>query len=137
ARASRVARTGDGVEVLGRETSGEVEYALLVDAGHILVTVASDHTDRGFERYDIQASKQLYPDVLASEAWPFDECRAHWDRLVLRSWTTAPGGRRVYQEAALARVLSAGMGLAMVGRPRGPPHGPVLPSGTPARPRGA
>ena len=130
--ASTLATTTERVEVLGGETSGEVEYALLVDAGHILVTVASDHTDRGFERYDIQASKQLYPDVLASEAWPFDECRAHWDRLVLRSWTTALGARRMYQEAALAELLSADMWLDMLDRHGVPRQGLVFLSGTPA-----
>src|SRR5262249_42097802 len=130
--ASTLATTADRIEVLGRETSGEVEYALLVDAGQILVTVASDHTDRGVERYDIHASKQLYPDVLASEAWPFDECRAHWDRLVLRSWTTALGERRMYQEAALAELLSADMWLDMLDRHGVSRQGLVFLSGTPA-----
>ena len=130
--ASTLATTADRVEVLGRETSGEVEYALLVDTDQILVTVASDHTDRGFERYDIQASKQLYPDVLASEAWPLDECRAHWDRLIVRCWTTALGERRIYQEAALAELLSADTWLDTLDRHGVPRDGLVFLSGTPA-----
>ena len=130
--ASTLATTADRVEVLGEQTSGEVEYALLVDTGRILVTVASDHTDRGFERYGIQASKQLYPDVLASEAWPLDECRAHWDRLVLRCWTTTLGRRSVYQEAALAELLSPDTWLDMLHRHGVPRDGLVFLSGTPA-----
>ena len=130
--ASTLATTADRVEVLGPETSGEVEYALLVDNGRILVTVASDHTDRAFERYDIQASKQLYPDVLASEAWPLDECRPHWDQLVLRCWTTTLGERRMHQEAALAELLSPDTWLDMLERHRVPRHGLVFLSGTPA-----
>ena len=130
--ASTLATTADRVEVLGEQTSGEVEYALLVDTGRILVTVASDHTDRGFERYSIQASKQLYPDVLASEAWPLDECRAHWDQLVLRCWTTTLGRRSVYQEAALAELLSPDTWLDMLHRHGVPRDGLVFLSGTPA-----
>ena len=130
--ASTLATTADRVEVLGEQTSGEVEYALLVDTGRILVTVASDHTDRGFERYGIQASKQLYPDVLASEAWPLDECRAHWDRLVLRCWMTTLGERRMYQEAALAELLTADTWLDMLDRHGVPRDGLVFLSGTPA-----
>ena len=130
--ASTLATTADRVEVLGEQTSGEVEYALLVDTGRILVTVASDHTDRGFERYGIQASKQLYPDVLASEAWPLDECRAHWDRLVLRCWTTTLGQRSVYQEAALAELLSPDTWLDVLDRHGVPRNGLVFLSGTPA-----
>src|SRR5919202_2723413 len=97
--------TGDRVQVLGEDSSGEVEYALLLRAGRALVTVASDHTDRGFERYGVQASKQLYPDVLAPEVWPLEECRPHWDELVLRCWTSSGGERALYQEAALAELL--------------------------------
>lgn len=92
--ASTLATTANRVEVLGGETSGEVEYALLVDAGRILVTVASDHTDRGFERYDIQASKQLYPDVLASEHGPWKSAR--------------PTGTSLCSDAGRPRLASAG-----------------------------
>lgn len=130
--ASTLATTADRVEVLGAATSGEVEYALLVDAGQVLVTVASDHTDREFERHSIQASKQLYPDVLASEAWPLAECRAHWDSLVLRCWTTALGQRQLYQEAPLAELLSPDAWLDLLGRHGVPRQGLVFLSGTPA-----
>ena len=130
--ASTLATTADRVEVISPETSGEVEYALLVDAGQILVTVASDHTDRGFERYSIQASKQLYPDVLAAEAWPLDECQAHWDQLVLRCWATTRGERRMYQEAALADLLSAETWLDLLDRHGVPRDGLAFLSGTPA-----
>jgi Protein of unknown function (DUF2848) len=130
--ASTLATTADRVEVLGGETSGEVEYALLIDDGRVLVTVASDHTDRGFERYGIQASKQLYPDVLAPEAWPLEACRGHWDQLVLRCWTTASGHRRLYQEASLAELLGADTWLDLLTRERVPGDGLVFLSGTPA-----
>src|SRR5919202_3768342 len=82
-----VAVTAERIEVLGAETTGEIEYALLfAPDGEVFVTVASDHSDRAAERHGIQLSKQLCPHVLASEVWPYDEVRSHWERLMLRCW---------------------------------------------------
>ena len=49
--------TGSRIEVQGDATSGEVEYALFAHAGRTYVTVASDQTDREFERTSIPRSK--------------------------------------------------------------------------------
>lgn len=129
-----LATTSDRVQVLGSETSGEVEYALLVGADdELYVTVASDHSDRHFERFGIQLSKQLYPDVLAPEVWPYAEVRPHWDALVLRAWAIKRGERSLYQQAPLAELLSAADWLQRLGddelRVRRP--GLVFLSGTP------
>lgn len=102
-----LATTSDLVEVVSTETSGEVEYVILKDADLVYVGVGSDHTDRGFERYSIPASKQMYPKVVAPLVWPYDEVRDHWDSLVLRSWTTTGETRVLYQEAELATILNA------------------------------
>ena len=99
--------TGGRIEVLGVKSSGEVEYALLVHNGQIYVTVASDHTDREFEPHGIQAWKQLCPEVIATTVWPYAECQDHWERHVLRCWTTCGGRRQLYQEAELSELLSA------------------------------
>lgn len=123
--------TGDRVQVLSGDSSGEVEYALLFQADRAFVTVASDHTDRGFERYGVQASKQLYPDVLAPSVWPLEECRGHWDVLRLRCWATSGGERRLYQEATLAELLNANQWLELLERHRVPRSGLVFLSGTP------
>ena len=128
---SNLVTTGDRVEVLGEDSSGEVEYALLLTPDRAFVTVASDHTDRGFERYGIQASKQLYPNVLAPEVWPLEECRPHWDELVLRCWTSGGGARALYQEAALAELLSADVWLEKLAAAGVPRDGLVFLSGTP------
>jgi hypothetical protein len=103
-----LASTTDRVQVLGAETSGEVEFALLIGPEDgVYVTVASDHSDRAFERFGIQLSKQLYPDVLATEVWPYVEVHPHWDALVLRAWAIDHGERRLYQQAELAELVSA------------------------------
>ena len=127
-----VAVTSDRIEVLGAETSGEIEYALLVAAdGQLYVTVASDHSDRAAERHGIQMSKQLCPDVMAPDVWPYAEVADHWDSLVLRCWVSLDGERRLYQEAALAELLSAEDWLHTLDQEHLRQPGLVFLSGTP------
>jgi Protein of unknown function (DUF2848) len=130
--ANNLATTSDSIQVLGGETSGEVEFALLFgeDGGHY-VTVASDHSDRAAERHGIQLCKQLYPNVLAAEVWPYQELREHWDRLVLRCWVHARGERSLYQEAALAELLNPEDWLPILSREGIGQPGLVFLSGTP------
>jgi 2-keto-4-pentenoate hydratase/2-oxohepta-3-ene-1,7-dioic acid hydratase in catechol pathway len=127
-----VAVTAERIEVLGAETSGEIEYALLfAPDGEVYVTVASDHSDRAAERHGIQLSKQLCPDVLAPEVWPYSEVAPHWDQLVLRCWVTRDGQRQLYQEAALAELLSAEDWLRTLDREHLRQPGLIFLSGTP------
>ncbi|HYY87993.1 MAG TPA: DUF2848 domain-containing protein [Chloroflexota bacterium] len=127
-----VAVTSERIEVLGAETSGEIEYALLfAPDGEVYVTVASDHSDRAAERYGIQLSKQLCPDVLAPEVWPYTEVASHWDQLVLRCWVTRDGQRQLYQEAALAELLSAEDWLRTLNQEHIRQPGLIFLSGTP------
>src|SRR5919199_718864 len=127
-----VAVTAERIEVLGAETSGEIEYALLfAPDGEVYVTVASDHSDRAAERHGIQLSKQLCPDVLAPEVWPYSEVAPHWDRLVLRCWVSREGQRQPYQEAALTELLSAEDWLRTLDREHLRQPGLIFLSGTP------
>lgn len=104
--ASYLATAGGVVEVQGPFTSGEVEFVLLFGPGGPWVTVGSDQTDRFFERHSVPASKQLCPKVIAPTVWPVAEVEDHWDELVLRSWVRSGRKRRLYQEAALAAMLT-------------------------------
>lgn len=124
--------TGERIQVTTADTSGEIEYALLFASGAVLVTVASDHTDRGFERHGVQASKQLCPNVIATQVWPLEECEDHWDELVLRCHVTADGTRRLYQEARLAELISARGWIEVLEREGIREDGLVFLSGTPA-----
>ncbi len=94
--------TAEEIAVTGPESSGEVECVLLRQAERLYVGVGSDHTDRGFEKYDIPASKQMCGKPLAPVVWDLEEVRGHLDRLILRSWSTRQGRRRLYQEGTLA-----------------------------------
>jgi hypothetical protein len=94
------------LQVLGPDTSGEVEPVLVSLADGLWVTVGSDHTDRKAEAIGVALSKQLCSKVLGRQLWRFDEVAAHWDRLVLRAWATIDGKRLLYQEGAAAAIRS-------------------------------
>ncbi|MEW6081012.1 MAG: DUF2848 family protein [Bacillota bacterium] len=118
------------VEVVGENTSGEVEYVLLVSGDDLFVTVASDHTDRTLERVDMLASKALCPNVLAPVAWRYEEVQGHWDEIMIRSWI-GEGRRTLRQEAPLAAIMAPGDLMAEVARSvKGPLEGVVILSGT-------
>lgn len=102
----RMLSQSSSIEVFGEETSGEAEFALLMqNEKQIYVGVGSDHTDRKLEIVDIAWSKNICPNVISKELWSFDDVLPHWDEIVLRSWVTKSGIRSLYQEAPLRSIL--------------------------------
>ncbi len=102
----RALTQASSIEVFGEETSGEAEFVLLMkDEKEIYVGVGSDHTDRKLEKFDIAWSKNICPNVISQELWPFDDVLPHWDEIMLRSWVTRDGKRSLYQEASLRSIL--------------------------------
>ncbi|TCO64295.1 uncharacterized protein DUF2848 [Actinocrispum wychmicini] len=67
-------------------TSGEVEWALVITRDDVLLTVASDHTDRDLERHGVGWSKQVAPNVLSHQAWRFAEVAERMDAMTLTAW---------------------------------------------------
>jgi hypothetical protein len=94
----------DRLEVLGPDTSGEVEPIIVALADGLWVTVGSDHTDRKAETMGIALSKQLCGKVLGATLWRFDEIAGHWDTIMIRSHVTIGGQRVLYQEGPLAAM---------------------------------
>jgi hypothetical protein len=98
----------DTIQVLGDDSSGEVEPVLVGAADRLWVTVGADHTDRRVESYGIAVSKQMCAKPIGRTAWRFEEVEPHWDRLMLRSFIQEgeqEGGKRVlYQEGPLANI---------------------------------
>ena len=92
------------VQVLGEDSSGEVEPVLIAAAGRLWVTIGADHTDRKVESYGIAVSKQMCAKPIGTVAWRFEEVEAHWDQLVLRSFIEEGGRRVLYQEGPLANI---------------------------------
>lgn len=112
--------TQDSVlEVLGPDTSGEVEPVIVAVDGQLCLAVGSDHTDRKAETQGIALSKQLCAKQLGRDLWPLDDVAGHWDQLKLRSFATIGGKRMVYQDGTLSSMrppadLIARYGSALV-----------------------
>jgi hypothetical protein len=92
------------IQVLGDDTTAEVEPVLIGSPDRLWVTVGADHTDRKIESYGVAIAKQVCPKVLARAAWRFEEVEPHWDRLVLRSFVEEGDRRVLYQEGPLATL---------------------------------
>ncbi|PSQ11785.1 hypothetical protein BRC93_04340 [Halobacteriales archaeon QS_5_70_15] len=94
------------IQVVGEDTSGEAEYALLVTGDETYVVAASDQTDRAIEKHGIQKSKQIAPNVISADAWRLSAVRDHWDDIQLRAYNTVDGEREPYQDSSLAELLA-------------------------------
>ena len=98
--------TDDEIEVLGDDTSGEVEVVFLFKGEETYIAVGSDHTDRELEKDSIPKSKVICPKVVSREVWKLADVEPHWERLKLQSWIEADGERTLYQEGSLADFLT-------------------------------
>ncbi len=84
--------------VTGDKTSGEIEPLYVRHAGRYYLGIASDHTDRHIETFDIGDSKRACPKPVAGTVIPvenlqqlsLDDCRA-------RSWVDG----RLYQDGTV------------------------------------
>jgi hypothetical protein len=92
------------VEVLGPDTSGEVEPVIVAHADGLWLGLGSDHTDRKAERMGIALSKQLCAKPVGRTLWRFDEVSGHWDQLLLRAHAMIGNKRVLYQEGRLAAM---------------------------------
>jgi hypothetical protein len=120
------------IQVLGEDTSGEVEAVLLALADGLWVGLGSDHTDRAMEAHGVALAKQLCRKPMAGALWRFDELIPHWDELILCAHIIEGGERTPYMQAPLAAVrrpedLMQGYaaGLGRTGDPS-PPVGTVM-----------
>jgi hypothetical protein len=95
---------GAQLQVLGPDTSGEVEPVLVSLADGLWVGLGSDHTDRKAETMGVALSKQLCGKVLCDRLWRYEDVAPHWDQLMLRSWGCFDGQRLLYQEGAVAAI---------------------------------
>ena len=106
----------DALQVLGPDSSGEVEPLLLVTEAGLLIGVGSDHTDRRAEAWSVPHAKQLCGKPVGPALWRFAEVADHWDALVLRS--RIPGADRgwdLYQEGAVAGLRRPDELMALAG----------------------
>ncbi len=92
------------IQVVGPDSSGEVEFFIYQDDTTRWLGVGSDHTDRKLEAYNVTLSKQACAKPIGTTLWRFDEVAAHWDQLVLRAYATIDGARTLYQEGPVTTM---------------------------------
>jgi hypothetical protein len=123
--------TADALEVVGADSSGEVEFVLVSTADGLCVGVGSDHTDRKVEAYGVTVSKQMCPKPIGAELWRLADVEAHWDRLELRAHVVRGGSRTLYQEGPVSKMLApADLIRRMPGAPGALPAGTAMFCGT-------
>ncbi|MEI8144079.1 MAG: DUF2848 domain-containing protein [Alphaproteobacteria bacterium] len=94
----------DLLQVLGPDSSGEVEPVYVSLADGLWVGIGSDHTDRKAETFGIALSKQMCGKVMGTQLWKFDDVAPHWDELVLTAHAIIGGDRVLYQQGALSAL---------------------------------
>lgn len=92
------------IEVLGPDTSGEVEPLVVKAGGRLWLGLASDHTDRALETTSVAASKQICAKPVARELWPFDEVADRLDQIDLACEIEEDGAFTDYQKGTLANI---------------------------------
>ena len=94
----------DAIQVLGEESSGEVEPLILQVAGTLYLGLGSDHTDRGLEAHSVAASKQICAKPVAGDVWAFEEVANHLDQIELKCSIREEGAWVPYQDGTLASI---------------------------------
>lgn len=92
------------VEVVGSDSSGEVEPLIIKQDGKFWLGIGSDHTDRELEAHSVAFSKQICPKPVSKVLWAFDEVQDHLDQLEMKSWLDEGEGWTLYQTGTLAAI---------------------------------
>ena len=92
------------VQMLGPDSSGEVEPLLFYAQQQWWLTVSSDHTDRRVETYSVTVSKQLCPKPIARHAWRWQALADRQDELQLRSRIFEDSQWLDYQRGLFAQI---------------------------------
>jgi len=104
--AASLLTSDDAIEVMGDNSSGEVEYVVYALDDGLWVGVGSDHTDRKAETIGVTLSKQMCGKPVGPQIWRYDEVAPHWDRLMLRSFVHIGKERKLYQEGPVTTMRS-------------------------------
>jgi hypothetical protein len=102
--AASLLTTADRIEVIGGDSSGEAEVIIYALGDAMWLGLGSDHTDRKAEAIGVTLSKQMCGKPVGARLWRMSDVAPHWDRLVLRSFVTRDGKRRLYQEGPVATM---------------------------------
>jgi Protein of unknown function (DUF2848) len=125
-----LAQQTDEVFVQHARTSGEAEWALIITAHDVLLTVACDHTDRALEAHGVAWSKNAAPDVLGTRAWRLPQVADRLDAITLRAWVGHGDSVRLVQQGTLGDLLAPDYWLGVLAERGADKPGTVLISGT-------
>ena len=92
------------IEVIGGDSSGEAECVVYALGDGLWLGIGSDHTDRKAEAIGVTLSKQICAKPVGAHLWRFADVAPHWEKLVLRSFVTRDGKRRLYQEGPVTTM---------------------------------
>jgi hypothetical protein len=102
--AASLLTTADAIQVIGGDSSGEVECIVYGLDDGLWLGLGSDHTDRKAEAIGVTLSKQMCGKPVSARLWRFADVAPHWERLMLRSFVTRAGKRRLYQEGPVTTM---------------------------------
>ncbi len=124
--------TDTSIQVLGGETSGEIEYVLFIkNENEIYVGIGSDHTDRKLEEHDIPRAKQINPNLISPVVWDLKDIADHWDDLSMECSVEKNGEKMLYQKGSLGLLMSPSELMEFVSESiKGPLNNLVVFSGT-------
>jgi hypothetical protein len=120
----------DTIQVLGPDSSGEVEPVIVPLADGLWIGVGSDHTDRKAETVGIALSKQMCPKIIGRELWSLAEIADHWDAIEMRSFATINGERLLYQDGKLGSLRHPQELIDLSNHPKGLPPQAFMFGGT-------
>jgi hypothetical protein len=106
--AASLLTTAGTIEVIGADSSGEVECIVYALGEGLWLGLGSDHTDRKAEAIGVTLSKQMCAKPVGPHLWRMSEIAPHWEKLVLRSFVTRAGRRRLYQEGPVTTMRPPG-----------------------------
>jgi hypothetical protein len=93
------------IQVLGKKTTGEIEFVLLMTEEGRYVTVGSDHADRQLEAEGNIYTKQVCPKPIAKDAWSLEDVHSHWDEIRLTCEVLHEGIWEIYQDDLVKTIL--------------------------------
>ena len=102
--AASLLTTADAIQVIGADSSGEVECIVYALGDGLWLGLGSDHTDRKAEAIGVTLSKQMCGKPVGPRLWRFADVAPHWEKLILRSFVTRDGKRRLYQEGPVTTM---------------------------------
>jgi hypothetical protein len=98
--------TDDMIQVIGDDSSGEIEFIMVSLEDGLWVGLGSDHTDRKIEAIDVTVSKQMCAKPIAKTLWKYDDVKDHWDDLMLKSTIINDRFKEDYQEGPVTTMRS-------------------------------